>query len=49
MLSPTMRPLTADQLSGLLKQIQKSDSDERDELLTDFLVAAYPTKATQVN
>jgi hypothetical protein len=44
-----MRPLTTNQLTGILQQIATSDDDARDDLLTDFLVAAYPTKATQVN
>jgi hypothetical protein len=44
-----MRPITSEQLSGLITQIAESDTDTRDELLTDFLVSAYPTKSTQVN
>jgi hypothetical protein len=44
-----MRPLTTDQLARIIEQIAASDDDDRDDLLTDFLVAAYPTKSTQVN
>jgi hypothetical protein len=44
-----MRPITTEQLSGLITEIAESDTETRDDLLTDFLVVAYPTKATQVN
>jgi hypothetical protein len=49
MLASTMRTLTTEQLTDLLTAIAASDDDSRDDLLTDFLVASYPTKSTQVN
>jgi hypothetical protein len=48
-LPPTMRPLTTDQLARIIEQIAACDDDDRDDLLTDFLVVVYPSKSTQVN
>jgi hypothetical protein len=43
----TMQPPSADQLITLLTQCEESSEEERDELLRDFLVQAYPTRQTQ--
>jgi hypothetical protein len=42
-----MPEITAEQLVAHLDDIQKSNQDDRDELLRDLLVHVYPTKATQ--
>jgi hypothetical protein len=42
-----MQPPSADQLITLVTQCDKSSEDERDELLKEFLVQAYPTRQTQ--
>jgi hypothetical protein len=43
----TMQPPSADQLITLLTQCEESSEEERDELLREFLVQAYPTRQTQ--
>jgi hypothetical protein len=43
----TMQPPSAEQLITLLTQCEESSEEERDELLRDFLVQAYPTRQTQ--
>ena len=42
-----MPKLTAEDLAEYVEQIQQATPEELDELLTDLLVAAYPTKDTQ--
>jgi hypothetical protein len=42
-----MPEMTTDELIDLLTQLELSTEESRDELLTDFLVRPYPTKATQ--
>jgi hypothetical protein len=44
-----MQQMTSDELAELLTQLEISDEESRDELLTDFLVRPYPTKVTQDN
>jgi hypothetical protein len=44
-----MRPLTTEQIAALVLSILGSGDNLRDALLTDFLVAAYPTRVTQLN
>ena len=44
-----MPPVDDDQLLALLKKWDEGSEDERDELLTDFLVQAWPTRKTQDN
>jgi hypothetical protein len=41
--------MNTDELAELLTQLELGTEDSRDELLTDFLVRPYPTKATQDN
>jgi hypothetical protein len=43
----TMQPPSAEQVITLLTQCKESSEEERDELLRDFLVQAYPTRQTQ--
>jgi hypothetical protein len=43
----TMQPPSADQLTTLLTQCEESSEEQRDELLREFLVQAYPTRQTQ--
>jgi hypothetical protein len=43
----TMQPPSADQLITLLTQCEESSEEQRDELLREFLVQAYPTRQTQ--
>jgi hypothetical protein len=42
-----MPEITAEQLVAHLDDIQKSNQDDKDELLRDLLVHVYPTKVTQ--
>ena len=42
-----MQPPSADQLIALLTQCEESSEEQRDELLREFLVQAYPTRQTQ--
>jgi hypothetical protein len=42
-----MQPPSADQLITLLTQCEESSEEERDELLRDLLIQAYPTRQTQ--
>jgi hypothetical protein len=42
-----MQPPSADQLMTLVTQCEESSEQERDELLHDLLVQAYPTRQTQ--
>jgi hypothetical protein len=46
---PQPPQMNTDELAELLTQLELSTEDSRDELLTDFLVRPYPTKATQDN
>ena len=43
----TIQPPSADQLITLVTQCDESSEEERDELLREFLVQAYPTRQTQ--
>jgi hypothetical protein len=42
-----MQPPSADQLITLVTQCKESSEEQRDELLREFLVQAYPTRQTQ--
>lgn len=42
-----MQPPSAEQLITLLTQCDESTEEERDELLRELLVQAYPTRQTQ--
>jgi hypothetical protein len=44
-----MKPITPDQLAEHVARHEASDEQDRDELLRDLLVHAWPTKATQNN
>jgi hypothetical protein len=44
-----MPQMTTDELTELVTQLELSTEETRDELLTDFLVRPYPTRATQDN
>lgn len=42
-----MDEMTAEDLRDHLKQLEETDREQRDELLTELLVHVYPTKRTQ--
>jgi hypothetical protein len=42
-----MPEITAEQLEAHLDEIERTNQDDKDELLRDLLVHVYPTKATQ--
>jgi hypothetical protein len=44
-----MQPPSADELITLLAQWTEGSDEERDKLLHDLLVRAYPTRRTQDN
>lgn len=44
---PPMPIISPEDLSALIAALDDSDAESRDELLTDLLVAAYPTRVTQ--
>jgi hypothetical protein len=44
-----MQQMNTDELVELVTHLELSTEETRDELLTDFLVRPYPTKATQDN
>jgi hypothetical protein len=46
---PPMPPFTTRQLKRQLEQFGASTSEDRDEMLNQMLVAAYPSKRAQDN
>jgi hypothetical protein len=44
-----MKPMTAEQLAEIIARTAATTTDERDEMLTDLLIAPYPTKLGQDN
>jgi hypothetical protein len=44
-----MNPITATELRRLLAKIKTVTDEDRDDLLTDFLMRPYPTRRTQDN
>jgi hypothetical protein len=44
-----MNPITATELRRILDKLKNVSDEDRDDLLTDFLVRPYPTRRTQDN